>query len=677
MGKTKVQKKQDNGKVKRSISTTLLMVILPIVTIGILAIIIFLNNQASASLMSLSQTALKAEAEKEARSIGSSYQMLISKYEEYADTMQRIPFKDHEALLEYIKSSLDFQPVENTGLYMGFDDGSYISADGTVQADDWDPRERDWYKTGLNNDTFQMTDVYTDSATNKLCVTCTRRVDLKNGGTSVMAVDIFLTDLEKTMKKIAPMGTGRAAIFSDTQVIYYYLTERNGKTIEEVGTEYTKNLSEYTKSKSTDIVELTTDKGVKNYVAKYAVPGTSWTLLAVVAEEDVLREATTFRNLAIMFMVIILVAISLIVFIAIRRIIAKPVGKLSESIIRVSDGDFTTEMPASKGDEIGLISSEMQSYVRRMKDTIADIQNRATQLRSDSDSSREASNFMTGEANEQSVSMAQIQEAMDGISRAVTELAENATDLAQSVSELTLNGNNTNDVMLDLVKQADVGKNDMNSVESNMDKITASMGEMNQVVSVVGESAEKITDIVGMIDSIAEQTNLLSLNASIEAARAGEAGRGFAVVADEIGKLAVNSQEAAREIAGIIAEITQQIRNLSDQSKNNMGAIEESSEAVKKAGESFSTIVGELNNAAGTMQTMIGMMNNVNDIASSVAAISEEQSASTEEVMATVETLTKSAQDIADTSHNVENAANSVSDSAGSINDALSKFKIQ
>jgi methyl-accepting chemotaxis protein len=333
-------------------------------------------------------------------------------------------------------------------------------------------------------------------------------------------------------------------------------------------------------------------------------------------------------------------------------------------------------MPDSKGDEIGLISSGMQSYVERMKLTIADIQNRANQLKTDSTKSKEASNFMTGEANDQSVSMGQIQEAMDGIARAVTELAENATDLAQSVSELTMNGNSTNEAMLSLVKRADVGKNDMNSVEANMDRITTSMGEMADVVTVVGESAEKITDIVGMIDSIAEQTNLLSLNASIEAARAGEAGRGFAVVADEIGKLAVNSQEAAQEIAGIISEITGEIHKLSDQSRTNMGAIEESSEAVKKAGESFSTIVGELNEAANTMQTMIGMMNNVNDIASSVAAISEEQSASTEEVMATVETLAKSAEDIAGTSQDVENAANSVSDSAGSINDALSQFKI-
>ena len=52
-------------------------------------------------------------------------------------------------------------------------------------------------------------------------------------------------------------------------------------------------------------------------------------------------------------------------------------------------------------------------------------------------------------------------------------------------------------------------------------------------MSGIEGSAQKITDIIGVIDEIAFQTNLLALNASVEAARAGEAGKGFAVVAQE------------------------------------------------------------------------------------------------------------------------------------------------
>ncbi len=63
-------------------------------------------------------------------------------------------------------------------------------------------------------------------------------------------------------------------------------------------------------------------------------------------------------------------------------------------------------------------------------------------------------------------------------------------------------------------------------------------------VQALSQTANKIGEIIGLINDIAEQTNLLALNATIEAARAGEAGKGFAVVAAEVKDLATQPPSA-------------------------------------------------------------------------------------------------------------------------------------
>ena len=96
----------------------------------------------------------------------------------------------------------------------------------------------------------------------------------------------------------------------------------------------------------------------------------------------------------------------------------------------------------------------------------------------------------------------------------------------------------------------------------------------------ISDSARRISDIIGVIDSIAFQTNILALNAAVEAARAGEQGRGFAVVAGEVRALAHRSAEAAKEIKGLIS--------------TSVDAAQEGSAQVAQAGQVMDDIVGSV-----------------------------------------------------------------------------------
>lgn len=104
----------------------------------------------------------------------------------------------------------------------------------------------------------------------------------------------------------------------------------------------------------------------------------------------------------------------------------------------------------------------------------------------------------------------------------------------------------------------------------------ASMNEISQ-------SAQKISEITGVIDAIAFQTNILALNASIEAARAGEHGRGFAVVAGEVRRLAHRAADAAKEIAALIEVSTQHVGEGTDKVNRAGAAMNNALQSVHSA----------------------------------------------------------------------------------------------
>ncbi len=155
-------------------------------------------------------------------------------------------------------------------------------------------------------------------------------------------------------------------------------------------------------------------------------------------------------------------------------------------------------------------------------------------------------------------------------------------------------------------------------------------------------SSQHIAKIVGVIDEIAFQTNLLALNAGVEAARAGEAGRGFAVVASEVRALAQRSAQAAKEIKGLIAASSSEVREGVNRVVETRQAIEHIVAQVGDISQVIAAIATASNQQSTALQEINVAIGQMDQDTQKNAAMVEETTAATHSLMHDAEGLVSS-----------------------------------
>jgi methyl-accepting chemotaxis protein-2 (aspartate sensor receptor) len=234
----------------------------------------------------------------------------------------------------------------------------------------------------------------------------------------------------------------------------------------------------------------------------------------------------------------------LIVWVATRRWIARPLDEAVVLASRVAGGDFTTHIESRTHDEIGQLMRALADMVGKLGRTIAEVRHAATAVAGDATQLRESSDSVAQGSNQQSDAasgMAAAVEQMTASIGMIVEHAEQAHAISQESQEVSRESSAT-----------------IQSAVAAMTHIAETVRQASEAIEQLGRESEEISNIVRVIKDIADQTNLLALNAAIEAARAGEQGRGFAVVADEVRKLAERTGTATSEIGAMIDAIQQE-----------------------------------------------------------------------------------------------------------------------
>ena len=293
---------------------------------------------------------------------------------------------------------------------------------------------------------------------------------------------------------------------------------------------------------------------------------------------------------------------------------------LGDGLQKLADGDLKASLDGTFPEEMEELRAAFNQSLQQLRSMVVQIKTMTTELEnaaSEISSGTEDLSHRTEQAASNLEETAAASEQMSSTVRQNAENAGNANQLANDANQSASKGGA-------VVEQA-----------------VASMKNID-------DSAQKITDIIGVIDEIAFQTNLLALNASVEAARAGEAGKGFAVVAQEVRQLAQRSAQAASEIKTLI------------QSSNNQ--VKDGVQLVNRTGEALTEIVGSI----GQVASIVG----------EISSASQEQSIGVQEINSSIASMDEMTQQNSALVEQSAASARTLSDQANQLAELMAFFKI-
>jgi methyl-accepting chemotaxis protein len=284
---------------------------------------------------------------------------------------------------------------------------------------------------------------------------------------------------------------------------------------------------------------------------------------------------------------------------AIRQSIKAPVDDTAMAVMRIAKGDLETRVESPGRDELSWLRAELNTMRRKLRETIVEVRQSVDGVAAASEEIARGNNDLSSRTENQAAALEQTSSTMNQIAETVRQHATGAREASNEMDQARQVAGRGGEIMADVVKR----------------------------MADIHHSAQRINEIIGVIDGIAFQTNILALNAAVEAARAGEQGRGFAVVASEVRALAQRSASAAREIKTLIGDSTEKV-----------GA---GTQLVGEAGQTMtdllnrvarvSTLVNEMATAGGDLSSNIDQVHQaiaqIDDVTQQNAALVEQVSA--------------------------------------------------
>jgi len=217
---------------------------------------------------------------------------------------------------------------------------------------------------------------------------------------------------------------------------------------------------------------------------------------------------------------------------------------------------------------------------------------------------------------------AELAQSNEQMARQVSEAAHAAAQAANDVAAVATAARDVRALAMESARQ-------VAEARAATKQTTAELTRADETMRTLGQVAQRIDDVIKLIQAIARQTSLLALNATIEAARAGEAGRGFAVVATEVKDLSRRTAQATEEVGAQIHGIQQAVLDAAeailavDRSVTAMSGLNETiNQVLEQQVARLDHIGGEATKVAETVNRALpGIRSVVGDVADAGDAV--------------------------------------------------------
>ncbi|MCC7167750.1 MAG: methyl-accepting chemotaxis protein, partial [Rhodospirillales bacterium] len=223
----------------------------------------------------------------------------------------------------------------------------------------------------------------------------------------------------------------------------------------------------------------------------------------------------------------------------IARSVTKPVNGMTRAMTQLAEGDKTTEIPSTANkDELGhmakavLVFKENMIKAERLQAEQEEMKRQA-EIEKRRAINEMADNFeksVMGIVNAVSSSATELQASAQSLSSVAEQTQRQSTAVSAASEEASTNVQTVASAAEELASSIKEISRQVDQASKVSGGAVSEAQKVNGMVEGLAQAANKIGEVVNLINDIASQTNLLALNATIEAARAGDAGKGFAVV---------------------------------------------------------------------------------------------------------------------------------------------------